>query len=91
MRRDPDHLLVRFGAADGANHVYEKPETDNRRQCGRQRGQAAIGDQISAVERRLLLDSVHRSLARSSLSALHLPDRPHLQRPILGPRTARGP
>src|SRR5271168_2277335 len=91
MRRDPDHLLVRLGAADGANHVYEKPETDNRRQRGRQRGQTAIGDQISAVERRLLLDPVHRSLARSSPSALHLPDRPDLDRAVLRAGAARCP
>ena len=64
MRRDLDHLLVRLGAADGANQVYEKPETDNRRQRVRERGQTAIGGQISAVERRLLLDPGHRSLAR---------------------------
>ena len=65
MRRDLDHLLVRLGPADGANDVYEKPETDNRRQLGRKRGQTAIVDQISAVERRLFLDPVHRNLARS--------------------------
>src|SRR5271165_2499177 len=43
---------------DGANQVNEKPESDNRRPRDRQRDEAAITDQISAVERRVLLDPV---------------------------------
>src|SRR6185312_5285842 len=52
--RRGSRLLRQRGEA--ANQVDEKPERNDRRQCGHMRRDASVVDQISAVERRVHFD-----------------------------------
>ena len=58
--------------ADGTNQVDEKPDSDNGRPCDRQRDEAAIIDQVSAIECRVLLDPVLHRLFPPTTARCHI-------------------